>query len=153
MLSCFLGSGDDESIIWEAFTPMVSCKSHHRRPRVTPLICSLCLLTPDFTNLLIGYLLSSTPLLQDLTFGGTIVLWQELARAMPLTQLVRMAVTILVHKQDDTSSNFYACVQEAAMLEDLEFLVSHQGDYAVLPCTPTSYIQLLSIAVKTASRS
>ncbi len=93
-----------------------------------PLLRSLTLLTPDLTNPHIGRLFSSAPLLQDLTFTGTIVLWRELARAMPLSQLVRLAVGVTMHKLDDASPDFYACVKKATMLEDLEFLVTHKED-------------------------
>ncbi len=74
--------------------------------RNLPLLRSLSLLAPDLTNPHIGRLFTSAPLLQDLTFDRTIVMWRELSRAMPLSQLVKISVKVTMYKLDDASFRF-----------------------------------------------
>ncbi|PBK84056.1 hypothetical protein ARMGADRAFT_616957 [Armillaria gallica] len=144
-------SGDDRDIIWEdialhshrwshitLFILGGSLSAFQNFSRNSPLLHSLSLLAPDHINPHIGRLFSSAPLLQDLTFDGTIVLWRELARAMPLFQLVKLSVKVTMHKLDDACSDFYACVKEATMLEDLEFSVSHEKDHVVQTSAPSN---------------
>ncbi len=132
-----LNSGDDRDIIWEDLVLHSHRWSHvtlamggpmptfQAFPCHLPLLRSLFLVTPDFSNPHICHLFSSAPILQDLTFGGTIVMWRELARAVPLSQLVKLIIHVTMHKLDDACPDFYACVKEATILEDLRFLVSH----------------------------
>ncbi len=111
-------SGDDRDIIWEdialhshrwshitLFILGRSLSAFQNFSRNLPLLRSLSLLAPDLTNPHIGRLFSSAPLLQDLTFDGTIVLWRELSRAMPLSQLVKISVKVTMYKLDDASSD------------------------------------------------
>ncbi|KAK0212006.1 hypothetical protein IW262DRAFT_1467426 [Armillaria fumosa] len=110
-----------------------------------PLLRSLSLLTLDrVTNPHIGRLFSSAPLLQDLTFVGTIVLWRELSPVMPLSQLVRLVVVVMTHKIDDTREDFSVCVREATMLEDLDFYAT-QDDSEDTVIQPSGHpnVQLL----------
>ncbi|KAK0434447.1 hypothetical protein EV421DRAFT_2039625 [Armillaria borealis] len=143
--------GDDRDIIWDDIALHSHRWSHitlsiqggplsafQNFSRKLPLLRSLSLSASGLTNYHIGRLFPSAPLLQDLTFDGTIVLWRELARAMPLSQLVKLSVKVTMHRLDDPSPDFYTCMKEATMLENLEFSVSRDKDHVVQTSTPSN---------------
>ncbi|PBK59388.1 hypothetical protein ARMSODRAFT_1027444 [Armillaria solidipes] len=94
-----------------------------------PLLRTLYLMTHDH-NLAHAHILrmfSSAPLLQDLAFSGNIVQWRELSRAVPLSQLTKLVITI--KEPENANPDFYACVKEARALNNLYFHVSRQEEH------------------------
>ncbi|PBK61863.1 hypothetical protein ARMSODRAFT_1025403 [Armillaria solidipes] len=90
-------SGDDRDIVWEDITLHSHQWSH--------------------INLIINELVPALQNSSSLTFVGV-------ARAVPLFQLVRLVVCVLMYKLDDVSPDIYACMMEATMLEELCFYIS-----------------------------
>ncbi len=92
-----------------------------------PLLRNLSLMIADPDHTHVCRLFSSAPLLQDLAFCGSIVQWRNLSRAVPLVQLTKLWMSI--NESVNANLDFYACVKEATMLEDLCFHVSREeGD-------------------------
>ncbi|KAK0434418.1 hypothetical protein EV421DRAFT_1839740 [Armillaria borealis] len=138
-------SGDDRDIIWEDIT-----LHSHRWSHISliinelvpafqnsschfPLLRSVFLMTFKLTSPHICRLFSSAPLLQEFVFSGTIFMWREVARAVPLSQLVRLLVSVSMHKLDDVSPDIYACMTEVTVLEELCFHVSRREDRIIQP--------------------
>ncbi|KAK0443384.1 uncharacterized protein EV420DRAFT_1029490 [Desarmillaria tabescens] len=129
--------GDDRSIIWEDIALHSHRWSHINLTTKGPMIAlqNFTCYSPLLRNLRsvmldvssptdICRLFSSAPLLQDLAFCGSITLWRELARTIPLHQLVNLMVTVRIYEPDDANPDFYACLKEAALLEGLHFNVA-----------------------------
>ncbi len=111
--------------------PMPSLQSF---PRRLPLLHSLCLILLNCPRVKVWRLSSSASLLRDVYFGGSIVQWRHLHRVVPLSQLTKLAV--IIHGPVHADPDFYACVKEAAMLEDLCFAAPRREGRTVQSSAP-----------------
>ncbi len=135
--------GDDRGIVWEdiilhshrwshiALSTQGSVAALRSFSCHLPCLRSLFLSIHDASSTTdICRLFSSVPLLRDLDFCGSIVLWRVLARTVPLHQLVNLTMSLRINEAgaensdlDDANPDFYACLKDAILLENLAFKV------------------------------
>ncbi|SJL14465.1 uncharacterized protein ARMOST_17922 [Armillaria ostoyae] len=104
-------------------------------PYHLPLLRSLCVVSSNRPRATVWHLFSSAPLLRDLTFCGCIVQWRGLSQSVSLSQLTKLVIDIFDYVYADP--DFYACVKEATMLEDLYFAISGREDHIVQASAPS----------------
>ncbi len=135
--------GDDRGIVWEDIIlhshrwSHIALSTQGSVAALRSFSCHLPCLRSLFLSIHgassttdICRLFSSVPLLRDLDFCGSIVLWRVLARTVPLHQLVNLTMSLSINEAseensdlDDANPDFYACLKDAILLENLAFKV------------------------------